>query len=95
MSALGFGPDREHTVKAGDTAAQVARELGVRVEDLGGLGKDRDLIHPGQVITAPPEDTTLEEDLGELKRVWGLYEGGIVDRSDVSERIHNIMKPRN
>ena len=95
MSALGFGPDREHTVKTGDTAAQVARELGVRVEDLGGLGKDRDLIHPGQVITAPPEDTTLEEDLGELKRVWGLYEGGIVDRSDVSERIHNIMKPRN
>jgi LysM repeat protein len=32
------GPDREHTVQAGDTAAQVARELGVRVEDLGGLG---------------------------------------------------------
>ena len=105
MSALGFGPDREHTVKAGDTAAQVARELGVRVEDLGGFkpvtlddgskGEDRDLIYPGQVLTAPPEDTTLEEDLGELKRVWGLYEGGIVDRSDVSERIHNIMKPRN
>jgi len=83
------GPDREHTVQAGDTAAEIARELGVRVEDLGGLGENRDLIHPGQVLTAPPEEKTLEEDWEDLKRIWGL-----LDHSDVSDRIQNIMKPR-
>ncbi len=83
------GPDREHTVQAGDTAAGVARELGVRVEDLGGLGKDPDMIYPEQVLTAPPEDTTLEEGWEDLKRIWGL-----LDHSDVSDRIQNIMKPR-
>jgi len=88
------GPDREHTVQAGDTAAEIARELGVRVEDLGGLGENRDLIHPGQVLTAPPEDTTLEEDWEELKKIWGLYEGGVVDHSNVSSSIQNIMKLR-
>jgi nucleoid-associated protein YgaU len=94
-SMVGLGSDRERTVEAGDTAAEVARELGVRVEDLGGLGKDPNLIHPGDVLTAPPEEKTWEEEFEDLKRVWGLYEGGIVDRADVSERIHNIMKPRN
>ena len=47
------------------------------------------------VLTAPAKEKTWDEEFEELKRVWGLYEGGIVDRSDVSERIHNIMKPRN
>ena len=94
-SMVGLGSDRERTVEAGDTAAEVARELGVRVEDLGGLGEDPNLIHPGDVLTAPPEEKTWEEEFEDLKRVWGLYEGGIVDRADVSERIHNIMKPRN
>ena len=98
------GPDREHIVQAGDTAAGVARELGVRVEDLGGFkpvtlddgseGEDRDLIHSGQVLTAPPEDTTLEEGWEDLKRIWGLYKGGMIGHSDVSDRIQNIMKPR-
>ena len=83
------GPDREHTVQAGDTAAGVARELGVRVEDLGGLGKDSDMIYPEEVLTAPPEDTTLEEGWEDLKRIWGL-----LDHSDVSDRIQNIMKPK-
>ena len=88
-SMVGLGPDREHTVQAGDTAAGVASELGVRAEDLGGLGEDRDLIHPGQVLTAPPEEKTLEEDWEDLKRIWGL-----LDHSDVSDRIQNIMKPK-
>lgn len=95
MGALGLGPDREHTVKAGDTAQGVARELGVDVKDLGGLGEDPNLIRPEDVLTAPAKEKTWDEEFEELKRVWGLYEGGIVDRSDVSERIHNIMKPRN
>ena len=95
MSTLGFGPDREHTVKAGDTAQGVARELGVDVKDLGGLGEDPNLIRPEDVLTAPAKEKTWDEEFEELKRVWELYEGGIVDRSDVSERIHNIMKPRN
>ena len=88
-SIVGLGPDREHTVQAGDTAAGVARELGVRVEDLGGLGKDSDMIYPEEVLTAPPEDTTLEEGWEDLKRIWGL-----LDHSDVSDRIQNIMKPK-
>ena len=91
------GPDREHTVQAGDTAAGVARELGVRVEDLGGLGKDPDMIYPKQVLTAPPEkpeEKTLEEDWEELKKIWGLYRGGMIGHSDISDRIQNIMKPR-
>ena len=94
-SMVGLGSDRERTVEAGDTAHGIAGELGVDVGDLGGLGEDPKLIHPGDVLTAPPEEKTWEEELEELKRVWGLYEGGIVDRADVSERIHNIMKPRN
>lgn len=93
-SMVGLGPDREHTVQAGDTTSKVARELGVRVEDLGGLGENRDLIHPGQVLTAPPEEKTLEEDWEELKKIWGLYKGGMIGHSDVSDRIQNIMKPR-
>jgi hypothetical protein len=92
-SMVGLGSDRERTVEAGDTAYGIARKLGVDVGDLGGLGKDPDLIHPGDVLTAPAK--TWEEEFEDLKRVWGLYEGGIVDRADVSERIHNIMKPRN
>lgn len=91
---VGLGPDRERVVQAGDTAAEIAGELGVRVEDLGGLGDDPDLIYPEQVLTAPPEDTTLEEDWEELKKIWGLHEGGVVDHSDVSSRIQNIMKPK-
>ena len=91
---VGLGPDRERVVQAGDTAAKIARGLGVRVEDLGGLGDDPDLIYPEQVLTAPPEDTTLEEDWEELKKIWGLHEGGVVDHSDVSSRIQNIMKPK-
>ena len=93
-SMVGLGPDREHVVQAGDTAAEIARELGVRVEDLGGLGDDPDLIYPEQVLTAPPEDTTLEEDWEELKKIWGLHEGGVIDHSNVSSRIQNIMKPK-
>jgi hypothetical protein len=93
-SMVGLGPDRERVAQAGDTAADIARELGVRVEDLGGLGDDPDLIYPEQVFTAPPEDTTLEEDWEELKKIWGLYEGGVVDHSNVSSRIQNIMKPK-
>lgn len=93
-SMVGLGPDRERVVQAGDTAAEIARELGVRVEDLGGLGDDPDLVYPEQVLTAPPEDTTLEEDWEELKKIWGLYEGGVVDHSNVSSRIQNIMKPK-
>ena len=93
-SMVGLGPDRKRVVQAGDTAAEIARELGVRVEDLGGLGDDPDLIYPEQVLTAPPEDTTLEEDWEELKKIWGLYEGGVVDHSNVSSRIQNIMKPK-
>jgi len=92
-SMVGLGSDRGRTVEAGDTAYGIARKLGVGVGDLGGLGKDPDLIHPGDVLTAPAK--TWEEEFEDLKRVWGLYEGGIVDRADVSERIHNIMKPRN
>ena len=87
MSALGFGdstPDKEPTT-----------ETGVDVKDLGGLGEDPNLIRPEDVLTAPAKEKTWDEEFEELKRVWGLYEGGIVDRSDVSERIHNIMKPRN
>jgi hypothetical protein len=57
-------------------------------------GEDRDLIHPGQVLTAPPEEKTLEEDWEELKKIWGLYKGGMIGHSDVSDRIQNIMKPR-
>jgi hypothetical protein len=92
-SMVGLGSDRERIVEAGDNAHGIAGEFGVDVGDLGGLGKDPKLIHPGDVLTAPAK--TWEEELEELKRVWGRYEGGIVDRSDVSERIHNIMKPRN
>jgi len=93
-SMVGLGPDRERVVQAGDTAERVASELGVRVEDLGGLGEDRDLIHPGQVLTAPPKEKTLEEDWEELKKIWGLYKGGMIGHSDVSSSIQNIMKLR-
>lgn len=97
MNALGLGdpvPDREHIVQAGDTAGEIAKALGVRVEDLGGLGEDRDLIHPGQVLTAPPEKRKEESTLEELRRVWGLYRGGSVNHSNINDRIYNIMKPR-
>jgi hypothetical protein len=95
MGALGLGPDREHTAKAGDTVSGVAGELGVDAEDLGGVGDDPDVLNVGDVLTAPAKEKTWDEEFEELKGVWGLYEGGIVDRSDVSERIYNIMKPRN
>ena len=63
---------REYTVRAGDTLSKIAREQGVDPDQIGGVGKDPDLIFPGAILTLPPEQP-----------------------APVSERIHNIMKPRN